>query len=349
MMQLRTALATATLFGLLSAAAAPSYADKDSSVEIYKRAKKKYNLGDFEQAIVLFKQAYDEFEAPAYLYNIAQAYRQLNNCPKALFFYERFLAEKPGSDQEATIKGYVTELRAECGTESTDPGVITEVDDPIKKPGGGTTVAEGQEGNETGGNTSNTSGDTGGGSAKIVKPIVIDEPRGPLVVASAEVGIALFQMGDVAVPVSPSLRLGAAYPISTGTLALEAGIAVVLSNMSYQEAMGDSSVLFSSYLVNARASYALSSLLRVGGELGIGLFRFASVEAGNPFTTNSSKEDAATTVALRIGASAQYALSEDMDLSLSPAFEYAGAHEALAADIGSVTNVQLLGGLRYRW
>ena len=80
------------------------------------------------------------------LYNIAQAYRQLNNCEKSLFFYERFLAEKPGSDQEATIKGYVLELKSECGAETSDGAVITEVDDPIKKtsptPGDGTEVSQ---------------------------------------------------------------------------------------------------------------------------------------------------------------------------------------------------------------
>ena len=343
MIILRTALALAASSALLAAPLSSAFADKDKSVEIYKSAKKKYNLGEFEAAIALFKEAYDEFEAPAYLYNIAQAYRQLGNCKKSLFFYERFLAEKPGSDQEATIKGYVAELESECGEESSDAKMITEVDDPIKKP-----PPPAPELGETGAVPASTVSAKTSGGAVTAGPIT-DEPRGPLVVASAEVGLALFQMGEVSTPVAPTLRIGAAYPVLEGALRVDVGVNLLLSTMSYREAMGDSSVLFSSYLLNAGASYGLSEVLRIGGDVGVGLFRFAGVESGNPFTAGSSAQDAHTSVALRLGASAQYALSEDMLLSLSPAFSYAGAHDELASDIGAVTNLQILTGVRYRW
>lgn len=104
-----------------------AYADKDDSVRIYEQGKRDYNLGNFESAITLFKAAYKEYEAPAYLYNIAQAYRQQKNCEKALFFYERFLAEKPGSEREQTIRAHVADLKKKCGQDPTAPGQPPEV------------------------------------------------------------------------------------------------------------------------------------------------------------------------------------------------------------------------------
>jgi len=96
-------------------------ADKDASLATYAKGKREYNLGNFAEAIVAFKAAYKEYEAPAYLYNIAQSYRQLKNCKDALFFYQRYLTEDPSSKQASVIRGYVRELTAECGSPDASP------------------------------------------------------------------------------------------------------------------------------------------------------------------------------------------------------------------------------------
>ena len=75
---------TAVLALVVSAAlVAPAWADKETSIQLYRAGKRKYELEEYSKAIGLFKQAYDEHPAPAYLYNIAQAYLKLDDCTQA--------------------------------------------------------------------------------------------------------------------------------------------------------------------------------------------------------------------------------------------------------------------------
>jgi tetratricopeptide (TPR) repeat protein len=337
-----------------------AHADKKTSAKLYKQGKKKFNLGEFDEAIELFKKAYDEYEAPAYLYNIAQAYRQLDDCKKAIFFYERFLAEKPDSGQAETIRGYIAELEEICKEKQAAPS------DAPSEGAGDAAVSEGASGSDP-----SASGDTAATTESNTEVAAVDdaaasgvssastevhattpsEPRGPLVALSAEAGAAFFSMGDVIVPVSATLRLGAAYPIELGELTVEPGVAVLLSTMAYEEAMGDSTVLFSTYLANASASYRMSDTLRVAGELGVGVFSYSGLAQGNPFTEGGMEQgESFRSVAVRVGASAEYALAMDgLSASVSPGYTYAGAHDGLADRIPSVSNLQLIGGVRYRW
>ena len=54
--------------------------------EWYKEGENQYNLGDFDKAADAFKQGFAietvERKKPAYLYNVAQAYRQANKCTR---------------------------------------------------------------------------------------------------------------------------------------------------------------------------------------------------------------------------------------------------------------------------
>ncbi len=100
---IRLIVGSATALIVLFSAVAPVHADKETSVQLYKAGKRKYELGEFDRAIGLFQQAYDEHPAPAYLYNIAQAYLKLENCPEALKHFKRFVAEKPDAPNRAAV------------------------------------------------------------------------------------------------------------------------------------------------------------------------------------------------------------------------------------------------------
>src|SRR5262245_45134262 len=66
--------------------------------EWYKEGENQYILGNFDKAVEAFKQGFsletDEDKRAKYVFNIAQSYRQANDCAKAHFFYKRFLARK---------------------------------------------------------------------------------------------------------------------------------------------------------------------------------------------------------------------------------------------------------------
>ena len=86
-------LFAALLVPMMALAEPPTTAD-----DWYKEGETQYNLGNFESAADAFKKGYevepDEAKKPAYLYNVAQAYRLGNKCKEASFFYKRFLALK---------------------------------------------------------------------------------------------------------------------------------------------------------------------------------------------------------------------------------------------------------------
>src|SRR4051794_13499585 len=96
------------LFAAVLAIPAIAWAAPATSDDWYKEAAKQYTLGNYEKAAEAFKKAYelepDETKQPAYLYNIAQSYRQANDCVKAHFFYKRFLSTKPPADKSKSDK-----------------------------------------------------------------------------------------------------------------------------------------------------------------------------------------------------------------------------------------------------
>lgn len=53
-----------------------------------------YNLGQFDEAVAHFTKAYEAWQRPEFLYNIAQSYRLARNCKQALHFYKRFRSLK---------------------------------------------------------------------------------------------------------------------------------------------------------------------------------------------------------------------------------------------------------------
>ena len=98
-------------------------ADQAKAKQLYDDGEKAYNLGQFDKSIDLFTKAYEEWPEPAFLFNIAQAYRQAGNCKQALFFYKRFLSLKE-NDTKKPIK---PEVKKDV------EGRITELEDCVKR------------------------------------------------------------------------------------------------------------------------------------------------------------------------------------------------------------------------
>jgi tetratricopeptide (TPR) repeat protein len=69
-----------------------------------------YNLGQFEEAINEYRRGYEQKADPVFLYNIAQAYRQLGASDKALFFYRRYLSTAPDAPNRPQVEGVIGDL-----------------------------------------------------------------------------------------------------------------------------------------------------------------------------------------------------------------------------------------------
>lgn len=78
----------------------------------YKDGTTHYDLAEYDAAAKDFKEAYRLSNDPAYLFNMAQAYRMGKNCGEAARFYEKFLAIQPDAPNKDKISARIVEMKA---------------------------------------------------------------------------------------------------------------------------------------------------------------------------------------------------------------------------------------------
>jgi tetratricopeptide (TPR) repeat protein len=77
----------------------PGYADDKASARAhYETAARLYDVGEYDRALVEFKEAYVAKPDPAFLFNIGQCYRKLGQEEQALDFFRRFLKRAAPDD-----------------------------------------------------------------------------------------------------------------------------------------------------------------------------------------------------------------------------------------------------------
>ncbi|MGE5185120.1 MAG: tetratricopeptide repeat protein, partial [Acidobacteriota bacterium] len=203
------------------AAAEPKTAD-----EWYKEGENQYNLGEFDKAADAFKQGFaletDDAKKPAFLYNVAQAYRQGNKCKDAVFFYKRFLSLKDtgvgkplSDDKHKEIEGLIAELDAcaknqEAIAKKPPENTMSPSGDSTGKSTGttgtaGTTTATGTK-VANAGDEGGDEGDEGG-----VRKGITLEPK--LVTGRLGLGASFVSAGNLDIPVQPNFTLIGGYPI----------------------------------------------------------------------------------------------------------------------------------------
>jgi tetratricopeptide (TPR) repeat protein len=112
---------------VLSPASARGADDKDAKAaakEHYQRGTSFYDLGRYPEAIKEFEAAYQLKNDPAFLYNLAQSYRQVGDPDQALHFYRTYLRYVPKAPNRAEIEERITALEkqvAEKGTAAVQP------------------------------------------------------------------------------------------------------------------------------------------------------------------------------------------------------------------------------------
>jgi tetratricopeptide (TPR) repeat protein len=77
----------------------------------YKRGETAYALSEFDRAIGHYKKAYELSNAPALLFNIAQAYKLKGDYGQAIQFYETYLRLATDPPNRADVERYVVELK----------------------------------------------------------------------------------------------------------------------------------------------------------------------------------------------------------------------------------------------
>jgi tetratricopeptide (TPR) repeat protein len=93
------------------ASAAPAPPEPDAAREHYERGLARYNLADFDGAILEFKQSYEISKAPRLLFNLAQAYRLKKDYESALFFYNTYLRTEPSAPNRDDVEAKIAEMK----------------------------------------------------------------------------------------------------------------------------------------------------------------------------------------------------------------------------------------------
>lgn len=363
-MRMRTLVCASLLVPVL-ALAQPKTAE-----EWYKEGETQYNLGEFDKAAEAFKQGFAleavDSKKAAYLYNVAQAYRQGGKCKDAAFFYKRYLSLK---DQD-TAKPISAQKRAETERFISDMEACAKnLEANAKKPpdstmspnggdgsgsaarpetagagsGSGKVVAENGEGGE--------GSDEEGGDEGVTKTVF---PPPKVLSARFVGGAAKISAGNLDVPIQASFGLIGGYPVFVqDKLEIDAGAAITFTPVPYENTMtmAKKNASFTSLLADAGATYLVTPRIGLRGDVGVGVLVFSGIsDAGNPFTDMGAPTSGALTMlAVRAAVSADYAITPNVYATVAPfAFSYSPAKEGLRTDIKSITRMDFMLGVGYR-
>jgi len=339
-------------------APALAFAQPKTADDYYKEGENQYNLGNFPAAIEAFKKGFElepsESKKAAYLYNVAQSYRQNKDCGNAQFFYKRYLALKENDtkkplrpEKRQEIEDRIKELD-ECAKQQE--AIRNKPPDQNLKPGEG----DPPNGDKPPGDTqvavvpdadADTSDDD---SVTQTAPATV--PR--VIALRLTGGAARLTAGTIEVPTLATGALFAGYPIrAADKLTIEVGAGFTYTRVPYVMAgpMGKSSVAsLVAVIANVGASYEVVPNFSVRGELGAGgLFFLGASES--PFTDNQVTTGALGMAHVRVGVSADYAVTPNLVLTATPfAFSYSPPKEGLREDIDSLSEIDFMVGLGYR-
>jgi hypothetical protein len=347
----------------------------DVPCEKYRDATLKYTLGDYEEAVKLYRAGYELTGDPAFLFNIAQSYRMMGDCRNAIFFYKRFLLVQPKAENRDEVEERVKDLEENCKQQAeiaskppegvapgqtgttgkgtgqtgttggdTDTGDTDTGDlDGGDLDGGDTDVALG------GGDGFDDGGDLGSGGG-ISAGTVTETPA--MVVSQVLVGPAFLGMGD-SLDTAPqfSLAIGAGYPIQAGPALVDAGALITYTPVPWNNNAGaEGTASLVSILGNVGASYPVTPEILVRGELGLGVLLFSGLDSGNLFTMNGAPASGALSMFnVRFALGASYLVTPNLAVNASPViYSYSPAKEGLREDIDALTRFELMLGVGYR-
>ena len=353
------------LIAVVLCASGLAMADEATARKDFSAGERAYNLGDFNKAVELFKKAYEEWPEPAFLFNIAQTYRQSGDCKQALFFYKRFLALKQNDTKKPLkpelkkeVENRIAELE-ECtrreiankppdqldngqSTPDTNPTTTTTprttpANTTTTKP---TTTANPEDGEEDDGEEEEPPPMTATGQPKVV-------------VVRAVGGAGKLNAGNLDTPLQFFGTVVGGYPLALNDkLRVELGAALSFTPVPYSTTTGDSgSGAVIGILANAGGAYTLIPKLVGRLELGAGVSVFSGLDKmGNPFTENGVPATGALgSFLVRVAVSADYAVTPNVVITATPfAFAYAAAPAGFDPSISSLTTMSFMVGVGYQ-
>ena len=350
------------LFFALSFAPGQAHAQGDSeakkqATEFYKQGTTQFKLGNFDDAIALFKKAYETHPHHAFLFNLGQAYRQKGDCKQAIFFYKGYLAEAGAkAKNRPVVEEHIEELKEIC--KATE-------DNKDKEPTGALPPEgdddDGGDGDGDGDGDRVATADTDGGTVNRRPPgdsgSVTDSLTQPwkpsLLAATVTAGPALLSMGEMVSVggAQPSVGIGAAYPLSLGDkLSLNIGGVFTYTPVPWVNGATEGTSTIMSALLNIGVRYFVIDKLSIGADVGGGGLFLGGLSDGNVFLPPGSSASGALTMPnVRVALALEYLLTNNLMISAAPfAFSMSSPKEGLRDEIESFNRIEFLVGMGYR-
>lgn len=328
-----------TVLASILLAPALAFAQPKTPEEFFTEGSNQYRLGNFDKAIESFTKGFelepDDSKKSAYILNIAQAYRQLNNCKKAQFSYKQYLSLKDADtkkplepDRRKEIEDRIKELD-ECI--KTQNAIADKPPGGIEPPPGG--------------------GKPPGGIVEQPLPAKVGQPK--VISLRLVGGGSKLSTGELDVPIQASGALIGGYPLALNEkLLLELGAGFKFTPVPFEDAMGASkSASMTTVMANVGAVFSVAPKVSLRGELGLGLLLFSGVSE-SPFTDFAETTGTLSMPLVRLGISADFALTPNVIATVAPfAFQYSPGKDGLRAegkDISSITAIDFMVGVGYR-
>lgn len=127
-------------------AALPSSAraeDRPGARRAFQEGRRHYDLGEYEQALESFKQAYHRYEDPVFLFNFAQCHRALGRKQEAINSYKSYLRNAKSLANRDEVQKIIGTLEASVAAEKAARDALPPREEPAQPgaaPGAGVTA-----------------------------------------------------------------------------------------------------------------------------------------------------------------------------------------------------------------
>jgi hypothetical protein len=330
---------------VLVSGATPAFAQEDEasreSKAHYQKGRTAYDLGRFDEAVKEFEKAYELKPDAAYIFNLAQTYKQKGDHQKAVFYYRRYLTLSPQAKNREAIEARIAELE----------DLIKKQADQKEKPPDGLNPPENPDGPRPDGPVPRDPAmprdpDGTGTDVSVTAPA-----RPTKVRLSVAAGPAFVSLGDgPTVPAQVSVFAQGAYTVNLAKLQVELGAAFGLTPIPYntvdQTATGTSLLMSGLALVGVR--YEVARRVGLRGEIGVGVQSMGGLKEGNPFTDENRESSAVTMLNVRAAVGVDFRVAGGFLITVMPAcFSFSPGAKRLDDPIDRITRFELLVGVGY--
>ncbi len=331
--------------------------DAQQARDLFTQGNTFFDLGQFDKAIDAWQKGYQLKNDPGFLYNIAQAYRVMENAEKAIFFYKRYLANYPPkahnrTEVEQKIEALQKQLQQQDQAKQIPPPGPLGPGNPV--PSANPTGTE-----PTSPPPASAPGPGGLGSAPTTTPAATGEVAATSSELSGEtaapphridlgaaIGFDTWASG-VQGTADPSfaLTLAGGYTFGAPTSTVRFRLGALFGYTFLQETSSKDS--FTSFLIDPTLEFRLAQRVRLDVDLGIGVLSIGGINANSALLANSmvTVKGTQALAEVRIGVGAQYQLTSTLSVFVWPAIANSPQKEHFHA---AISRVELLAGLVIR-